>query len=336
MKHNLEKLGKGRIGVIGDFCLDVYWHADMRRSELSRETPHFPLPIVEERLSPGGAGNVAANLCTLRPTAVHCCGLLGRDWRGTALLETLSAIGADTSALLASSDRVTNTYIKPLRKGTSEVVYEDPRLDFTNYTPTSPEAEHNLLQALEKLASKSDVLCVCDQMPFGCITPMIRKRIIELGASGLTVVVDSRDHIAEYRHVIIKPNAVEACRAANIPQTTELANLERLAPSLEQQTGKPVIITDGEHGCLTCEQGRCTHIPAVPVSGEIDICGAGDTFLAAFASALGVQAPLTDAAKLGCLASSITIRKLKTTGTAAPEEILKQHMLSLRKTITWS
>lgn len=31
-----------RIGIIGDFCVDIYWHADMRKSELSRETPHYP------------------------------------------------------------------------------------------------------------------------------------------------------------------------------------------------------------------------------------------------------------------------------------------------------
>ena len=65
MKFDLKKLGKGRIAVIGDFCLDVYWHADMTKSELSRETPHFPLPIVQERLSPGGAGNVVMNLLAL-------------------------------------------------------------------------------------------------------------------------------------------------------------------------------------------------------------------------------------------------------------------------------
>ena len=47
MKYDLNKLAKGRIGVIGDSCLDVYWHADMTKSELSRETPHFPLPIVQ-------------------------------------------------------------------------------------------------------------------------------------------------------------------------------------------------------------------------------------------------------------------------------------------------
>ncbi len=41
MKHNLNKLGKGRIAVIGDFCLDVYWHADMTKSELSLSLIHI-------------------------------------------------------------------------------------------------------------------------------------------------------------------------------------------------------------------------------------------------------------------------------------------------------
>ena len=63
----LSSIDRARICLIGDLCLDVYWHADMRLSELSRETPHYPLPIVEERFSPGGAGNVASNIAALRP-----------------------------------------------------------------------------------------------------------------------------------------------------------------------------------------------------------------------------------------------------------------------------
>ena len=94
MKYDLNKLGKGRIGVIGDFCLDVYWHADMTKSELSRETPHFPLPIVQERLSPGGAGNVVANLLALKPKKVHAIGVFGADWRGAALKDLLKRGGA--------------------------------------------------------------------------------------------------------------------------------------------------------------------------------------------------------------------------------------------------
>jgi len=117
-----------RIGVVGDFCLDAYWYADMRRSELSRETPHFPLPIVRETYSPGAAGNVAANLAALQPASVKALGVIGRDWRGKLLKETLTAAGIDVSGLIEAEDRITNTFIKPMRMGVSDVVYEDPRL----------------------------------------------------------------------------------------------------------------------------------------------------------------------------------------------------------------
>ena len=43
-----EGVNRAKVCLIGDFCLDLYWLADMRRSELSRETPHYPLPVVEE------------------------------------------------------------------------------------------------------------------------------------------------------------------------------------------------------------------------------------------------------------------------------------------------
>ena len=162
MKYDLNKLGKGRIGVIGDFCLDVYWHADMTKSELSRETPHFPLPIVQERLSPGGAGNVVANLLALKPKKVHAIGVFGDDWRGATLKDLLKKGGADIAGVVTDPDRVTNTYIKPLRKGYADnVVYEDPRLDFTNYEPLADATEKKLLTLLDKVAKKIDVLCVC-------------------------------------------------------------------------------------------------------------------------------------------------------------------------------
>ena len=47
----LAHISHMRVAVLGDLCLDVYWHADMRQSELSRETPHYPLPVISECLS---------------------------------------------------------------------------------------------------------------------------------------------------------------------------------------------------------------------------------------------------------------------------------------------
>ena len=320
MKYDLKKLGKGRIGVIGDFCLDVYWHADMTKSELSRETPHFPLPIVEERLSPGGAGNVVMNLLALEPKSVSALGVFGADWRGNALKDLLRQAGADVSGVVTDAARVTNTYVKPLRKGFAEnVVYEDPRLDFTNYDALGEATERKLLAALAKLAKKIDVLCVCDQMPFGCITPKIRAKIVELGRAGLTVVVDSRDRIGLYTDVIVKPNEIESARAfkGEIPET----EFARLAAALETRTGRPAIVTAGDRGCYVSEKGHVTHVKACTVTGEIDFCGAGDTFLSGLAASTAAGFALVDAARIACCCSAVTIKKLKTTGTASRPEL---------------
>ncbi len=320
MEYDLGRLAKGRIAVVGDFCLDVYWRADMRLSELSRETPHFPLPIVEERLSPGGAGNVVANLLALEPAAVHAVGICGTDWRGTALRDLLQKAGADVSGLIADPGRVTDTYIKPLRMGYAEnVVYEDPRLDFANYDLPAAEAEAKLLAALDQVAGEIDVLCVCDQMRLGCVTDAVRRRICELGKGGLTVVVDSRERIVRYTDVIVKPNAAEAAYAFGLERAH--APAEELAAALAKRTGRPVVVTTGDKGCLVADGGRTTRIPAREVTGEIDFCGAGDTFLSAFAAATAGGFALADAARIACCASAVTIKKLKTTGTATRAEL---------------
>lgn len=319
LEQLLSKVDKVRIGVMGDFCLDVYWHADMKRSELSRETPHFPLPVVAEKMSPGGAGNVCANLAALKPQAVLALGAVGQDWRGRELIGCLRQHGVVTDGLVERGDYITNGYIKPIRSGISEVAYEDPRIDFENFEPASEQLEQQLLAQLDSLAKEIDVLCVCDQMKNGCITPAIRQRICELGKRGLPILVDSRERVNLYKHVILKPNEVEAARAVSS------SSLEEAALLLSKQTGSSAIITLGKDGCYVSTEGTVEHINSFPVEPPLDICGAGDTFLSAVACALATGATITDAAAFGCLASSITVQKVGITGTASREELKERY-----------
>ena len=319
----LEGISRARIGLIGDLCLDMYMDVDMRLSELSREVPNYTLPVVGERVSPGGAGNVAANLAALKPKALRVLGVLGQDWRGGLLKEALKARGVPTDGLIVSPRATTNAYIKPVRRGYSDLLYESPRLDYENREALSDGDEAALMEALERAAQEVDVLCVCDQLKNGCVTGRIRRRVCELARDGLRVIVDSRDRIGEYRDVIVKPNEMEAMRALNLNGAVTPERMAQAALALSERSGRPALITLGENGCLAAEDGRVAHIPARRVSGPTDICGAGDSFLAALACALGGGADIRAAAALGNLGASVTIAKLGETGTASRAELMR-------------
>lgn len=84
--------------------------------------------------------------------------------------------------------------------------------------------------------------------------------------------------------MIVKPNEMEAMRALNLNGAVTLERMAQAALALSERSGRPALITLGENGCLAAEDGRVAHIPARRVSGPTDICGAGDSFLAALAA----------------------------------------------------
>ena len=84
-----------------------------------------------------------------------------------------------------------------------------------------------------------------------------------------------------------------------------------------------MFVTVGEGGVLVCEEEGCTRVPAVPVDGEIDIVGAGDSTIAGLAAALASGARLTEAALIGNLVASVTIRQIGVPGTASQAQVLE-------------
>lgn len=320
----LDSIGTLKVAIVGDIALDVYWRADMTKSELSRETPHFPLPVIQEWMSPGGAGNVAANVAALSPSKACMIGIIGDDWRGDVLYKELKKRGVDTAGVIKGVDRVTNAYCKPLRRGISDVEYEDPRIDFENFRPLAETDEQRLTNEIERIAADSDVLCVTDQMRFGCIAPTIRDKIMEISLKGVKVIVDSRDRIGLYNNVILKPNDVEAYRAMDSDKDPRDATIDQLietALTLSKRNHSPVCMTLGSRGCVYIEGGEAYYIPSPEIEPPIDTCGAGDTFLSAFSCALALGAKGYEAAAVANIAASITIKKIGVTGTATIEEI---------------
>lgn len=330
----LRAISNVRVALLGDLSLDAYWMADMTQSELSRETPHFPLPIVEERYSPGAGGNAAANIAALQPKSLNMIGAAGQDWRGDVLARELANRNIDTSFIVRHPGIVTNAYIKPCRRGLSEQAQEDARLDFANHAPQPAELEARLIGALERAAPDIDVLCVSDQFRHGSVTAPVRRKIVQLAKAGLKVVVDSRENIGLFPGCILKPNELEGTRAAGMEQAHGRCGAEGYAAAaakLARSAGSPVCMTLGGDGCLVAEQDTLCHVPAARLSPPLDICGAGDTFLAAFGCTLAAGAALREAAHIANLASGVTVKKLGQTGTASREEILARSMTEARQ-----
>lgn len=319
-----DNIKKCKIGIIGDFCVDIYWHADMTLSELSRETPHYPLPVTAEKTSMGAGGNVAANLAALKPQEIYAISLIGDDWRGMLLKKLIRESGINDEYIIETENRFTNAYCKPMRHGISATVYEDPRLDFENRAPINEETENKVIQYLRELAKKVNVLCVADQFRYGIVTDKVREEIISLAKNGLTVICDSRYNIGKYTSCILKPNEVECWRAVygndgfiNAGENEFL----KAADSLAIRNNARVFCTLGDKGSYVTDGNNGERIGAKALSGELDICGAGDTSLSAFSLAVTAGAPLNKAAALAGLASAVTVKKIGMTGTASAEEI---------------
>jgi len=317
-----QKVSTLRVGVVGDFSLIIYWYADMNKSELPRESLHSTLPVVRERMYPGGAGNAACNFAALQPAQVTALSVLGYDWRSTALTALLAKQQVSTGFLQQTRDRVTDASITPIRQSPTGKLYEDPRLDFENHEPLGSSWEEVLLDMLEQAAVSLDVLYVCDHMKFGCITPVIRERLIRLGLEGMTVWVDSRGRSGLYRHVIVKANETGLCAAMGQPHTTQEDHLVELALGLREVTEKPLVVTRGNKGCLVLENGQVHRMPAYPAEPPVDAGNAGDTFGATAALLHAAGAGLRDAAAYAACSSSLAIQKAA--GAVTRRELLER------------
>ena len=88
--------------------------------------------------------------------------------------------------------------------------------------------------------------------------------------------------------------------------------------------GRPV---DGFEAKIVDDQlhalpdGQTDHITSLPLRGEIDIVGAGDSVTANLTAALAAGATLREAIELANAAASIVIHQLGTTGTASVEQL---------------
>lgn len=304
--------------VVGDVCLDRWCRYEPSFAEPSRETGLPRVAVVEMERSPGGAGNVAANLAALGAGQITVLGTVGADGHAVELREALRA-GNITAELVADTGGLTSTYTKLINRATG--VEDLPRIDYISAGKRPPEVEDRIVKSFEELAPRFDAIIVSDQMEQGSggvVTAGLRQALAEFAeAHPETVVwVDSRARSELFRHVLVKLNEDEANEACS-----RLGLAGDYDGMLRHIRHKFMIVTRGKAGAVVLTPEGQTVVPGRIVEHPTDICGAGDSFNAGGAMALRVTGDPVEAAHFGNLVASITVTK-PGTGTASPPELL--------------
>ena len=327
LEEILDRIRGARIGIAGDFCLDAYWDVDTGEREMSLETGKPTHGVRSQRYAPGGAGNVACNLAALGAGAVRAFGVIGPDMFGRELESLLAQRGIDTSGLIAQEEGwQTAVYAKPYR-----AEQEQERIDFGRWNAMQSESR---LDALVRRALPGlHAFVVNQQLSTGIHSGAMIRALNGCARENpsLPFVLDARTMNGSFTGMISKLNAKEAARVAAGPDGTAEGGdaspaaelLRRATRAISARTGKPVFVTRGDEGILLFDGNRFADIPALPLTGPVDTVGAGDTAVSAIAACLAAGGTPLEAGELANLAAAVTVQKLKETGAATPEEILR-------------
>lgn len=327
----LERFPQARVAVFGDFFLDKYLVIDPVLAEPSLETGLLAHQVVATRSSPGAAGTVTSNLAALEVGCLYAVGAVGDDGNGYEVRQGLQRSGVDMGHLQVLEEIFTPTYTKPMVIGEDGTETESNRVDIKNRRPLSEAVQERLLQELEAVLPEVEAVIIADQVEepqLGIVTERVRERLAELADEQPDKILfaDSRANINAFRKVTIKPNAREAAACLGLSSEHEASReqLEEMGRELCRRNGRPVYITLGAEGMLVCTAEDAKPIPGIPVSGPLDICGAGDSATAGIVSALCAGATGEEAALFGNLVASITVQQVGTTGTASPGQVLQR------------
>ncbi len=289
-----------RCVVVGDVMLDIF-----ERGRAARLAPDAPAPVltdIDTTCSPGGAANVAANLTALG-AEVTLLAAIGNDTAGNQLLKTLSESGIRTGSVVRVPGRATVVKKRLVADGTTLA-----RVDFGNKEPLSGAVEEDLAERAAALVESADVVVVSDYSG-GTVTQKVAD------ALGTTehrcVLLDSKDPLRlRWRSLAAAtPNHLEAQKALDLPVEADPGRVDAgaIGEALRREIGaNAVVVTLAEEGAVVVDEEVTVLVDGRRVANP-DVNGAGDTFLAAFALALGEGARMRAAARLGVEAATLAV-----------------------------
>jgi rfaE bifunctional protein kinase chain/domain len=317
----LARVSRSRVIVLGDVILDV-----TMRGSAPRLSGAGPFPVVEIQSQthwPGGAANVACNAAALRAKC-SLLGVVGADEGAKRICAMLRARGVEM-ACVGTEDRPTTVKTRYLVQ--RQYLLQADRICRQEI---DRGLERQVWMAFENGLRNADV-AVCSDYGIGVLTRPLMERVIkECRRRRIFVAVDPKLGRTWARGAdLLTPNRAEifAMAGARDPgacgtPVDEKALAAAVAVVMRERKLARLLVTLSENGMVLFRAGeRPFHVPAMGPE-LVDILGAGDTVVAAFATAIAAGASDEEATEFASLAAGISVGKLGC-AVVSPEEMLR-------------
>jgi rfaE bifunctional protein kinase chain/domain len=310
----LDTLRDCNVVVLGDVMLDEFVWGDV-----TRISPEAPVPVVDvrrESVHLGGAANVLANLVALGARG-SVIGVIGNDAAGERLKTGLRDLGAQDQCLIVDETRPST--IKTRIIAHSQLVV---RADRESRTQVNGNLENKIVASLKEALKEADAFVVSDYDK-GVVTPAILREILPLAYERVPVLIDPklRNFNAYRPATLVTPNHLEALRMSDSEDHSDDGSHHAAKVIREKLGCDAVLITRGDRGMMLLEANGEPVYVKTAAREVYDVTGAGDTVIAALASALSAGATMLEAASLANHAAGIVVGKVGTATASAAELI---------------
>jgi len=270
-----------------------------------------------ESMHLGGAANVLANLVALGARG-SVVGVVGNDAAGARLQNGLRELGAEEGCLIVDESRPSTTKTRIIAH--SQLVV---RTDRESRAAVTTKIEDKIVSCLKDALKHADAFVVSDYDK-GVVTPRILREILPLAYEHVPVLIDPKlRNFNSYRPAtLVTPNHLEALRMSDSEDHSDDGSHQAAKVIREKLGCDAVLITRGDRGMMLLE-GSGQPVYVETAAREVyDVTGAGDTVIAALASALATGATMVEAASFANHAAGIVVGKVGT-ATATADELLE-------------
>lgn len=314
----IRRFPQRRILVVGDAIADQFVYGAISR--VSREAPVFILRHEQTETVPGGAANAAMNLVSLGAN-VSLIAVAGNDAAGQALHEKLKTAGVDCTGVIMSDEVQTTTKVRILAGQLHSTRQQVIRLDYEGGTMNSPELRAQLRSIFREQCKNADAVIVSDYNYGVADAEFANLARQATNSAVIPFLVDSRFRLSDFSgFTSATPNEDEVEQLLG-KRFSGISELETEGEKIRERLGyRALLITRGGNGMVLLEDGVAPmHLDAIGAREPVDVTGAGDTVMAAYALALASDASFPDAARLATYAAGLVVMKRGTASVTTEE-----------------